>query len=105
MAKQKIEVTIDIPDEYEPTGEYRVPQAGEHYLSMQRRVWRVTSENETAGYQKFILRRKEPLAIQACRKIIAAARSFRAQGLEIGTLIAADELADKAIADFERESK
>jgi hypothetical protein len=102
MAKQKIEVTIDIPDEYEPTGEYRVPQAGEHYLSMQRRVWRVTSENETRGYQKFILRRKEPLAIQACRAVICTMASLKSLEPCRANMV---DLANKAIADFERESK
>ena len=33
MAKQKVTIEVDVPDGYEPTGEYRCPEGHEAYLT------------------------------------------------------------------------
>jgi hypothetical protein len=102
-ANGEAEVTLDltVPDGWEPTGEYRVPLVGEYYLSMKRNVWMCDSENETGGYQKFIIRRKEPDAVQLAKAVRVLVQSMTTP--QIGGL--ANSLANKIIADFERESK
>jgi hypothetical protein len=106
MARQKIEVEVDLPDGFESTGEYRFPTDGdwvscgfggdEHPCAVR---W------QTTGFAKgkyLILRRKEPLAIQACRSILKT-QCCIAVGCDF--LPEAHGLAAQAITAFERESK
>lgn len=66
----KIELEADIPEGYEPTGDYRTPRKGELYCTAQliKPVRAATSDGFVM--ESIILRKKEPLAIQACRKFI-----------------------------------
>ena len=50
MPKQKIEIEVDIPDEYEATGEYRLPLRGEHFLASDGHVYRADFNYMSAAY-------------------------------------------------------
>ena len=53
--RQKVTITIDVPDGYVLTGEYRQPRYEEHYLDENGDVCQVTSKRPTG---KFLILRK-----------------------------------------------
>lgn len=55
MTKQKIEVEVDFPDEYEATGEFRMPSDGEYYIT---REGCVMDRNAQVNGPQIILRKK-----------------------------------------------
>lgn len=65
MAKQKIEVEVDIPSGFEATGKYRKPTAGEWYLY----AGRADLATYTIGYPYLILRRVEPKRESRWRRV------------------------------------
>lgn len=87
MAKQRIEIEVDIPEGYEATGEFRIPRTGEPVINGKGKLDHQGIYESTL----IILRKKEPLAIQACRAIVG------------GTLRDAENLARKAITEFDKE--
>jgi hypothetical protein len=94
MAKQKIETEIDVPEGYEATGERRTPRRGDLWAAADGTVG--TWDNNGCECQAFIIRRKEPLAIQACRKLADSMQPWDADYRE------ACNIARQAIADFEK---
>jgi hypothetical protein len=105
MAKQKIEIEVDIPEGYEPTGEIRVPRLGEPFTPamidngvLVRHAEKEDVETCCFGrgpYRRIILRNKEPLAIQACR-MAAGYFDKNTPWFEI------KKVCEQAIADFEK---
>ena len=55
--KQEITITVDIPEGYEATGEFRYPVSGELYLENEGCADRASSE-QIFGRHRFILREK-----------------------------------------------
>ena len=55
MTKRTVQMTLDVPPGYEPTGEYRAPTTGEYFLTLHGVVGYGVSPNEP----RVILRKVE----------------------------------------------
>lgn len=112
MSKQKIEIEVDIPLGYEATGEFRHMREGDFAFDVD---WNVHSFAWNAArfkmpIIKLILRRVEPLSIQACRVLSNAYTPNSNHDLDddigglsdVQDLIKAIRLSRKAIAEYER---
>jgi hypothetical protein len=102
----KIELDVEIPEGYEATGEFRAPVLGEWVVSLQPPLIGIPTARQfdnshvpTCRY--IILRRKEPDAVQLAKAVRVLVQSMTTP--QIGGL--ANSLANKIVADFERESK
>ena len=56
--KQEITITVDIPEGYEATGEFRYPVSGELYLVENESCADRASSEQIFGRRRFILRKK-----------------------------------------------
>jgi hypothetical protein len=92
MAKQRIEIEVDIPEGYEATGEYR-ESCGERY------AYGGCAGIAKTNFPVIILCRKEPDAVKCARECLDA-HSRHCSGPCRWC-----RLAKAVIADFERESK
>jgi hypothetical protein len=94
MPKQIVRLhDVDVPDDFEPTGEFRTPKAGEWFIDTDGEVRHAAED--CRAYVHVILHRIEPTAVRLAR-LVKQPNVDRKQ---------AHRLADLVIADFERESK
>lgn len=67
MAKQKIEIEVDIPDGYEATGELRKVESGDCFLSLGNPVQIWTGSTSVQRY--LILRKKELKGVEYLKSL------------------------------------
>lgn len=103
MAKQKIEIEVDIPEGWKVV-DYRRPKPGESYLDCGE-VRKETISGDRHAYYPHLILIQEPLAIQACRKLVEYRRSRSASpGVWSEAFMECVYASEQAIADFEKEA-
>lgn len=102
--KQTIEIEVDVPFEVERKAEFRTGvRKGSDMLNPFTGEYQVAGDDSWKTYSTIVLTRKEPLAIQACRKVLEAKSCLAGGGETCHKLGSAHDYATRAIAEHERK--
>lgn len=106
MAKQDVLLKdVEIPEGYEPTGEYRKLRKGEYSLNRLRGGFSGPFELEESSDTVIVLRRIEPTHVRLARALVTLKRSLPWPDYLHAMMADADQLAEKALAEWEASAK